>query len=198
MRPARRIVPRALPTLAAATLLALAGALVLQALQGDARAARLTPTTASPPAGLARHRLTVVSHPACASLRIVRESAPHRGASRRTRTPFSGELRTGRLRLVLTCPGRRPLPAQVVLDRDRWLDLWLQPPQSAKPTKCPDPLRSPGVSCEPKPHGSTVGPEGVPIARPAVRSSDRDPLRATHAAAQPRTRGPPTSLKRSG
>ncbi len=171
MRPARRrIVPRALPTLAAATLLALAGALVLQALQGDARAARLTPTTASasPPAAPARHRLTVVSHPACASLRIVRESAPHRGASRRTRTPFSGELRTGRLRLVLTCPGRRPLPAQVVLDRDRWLDLWLQPPQSAKPTRCPDHSRSPGVDCETEPHGSTVGPEGVPIARPVV------------------------------
>src|SRR6266516_4115713 len=104
MRPARRrIVPRALPTLAAATLLALAGALVLQALQGDARAARLTPTTASPPAGLARHRLTVVSHPACGALRIIREGGPRRGASRTTHTPFSGALRAGHLRLVLTC-----------------------------------------------------------------------------------------------
>jgi YVTN family beta-propeller protein len=65
----------------------------------------------------------VVTHPAAASLRIRAAG----GAVRSARTPFSGRLRGGHLVLTLSGAGRNPLTQAVLLDRDRSLELWLDP-----------------------------------------------------------------------
>ena len=69
------------------------------------------------------HRLHVAVHPQEATLRI--QSAD--GAVRATRTPFTGRLPGGHLVLTLTRPGRNTLTQRVLLDRDRTLELWMDP-----------------------------------------------------------------------
>ncbi|MFL6129240.1 MAG: PQQ-binding-like beta-propeller repeat protein [Mycobacteriales bacterium] len=71
----------------------------------------------------APHRLKVTSDPAGAQLRITRED----GATTVQRTPFSGTVAGGRLRLTLVRPGYNPLTEQLDLDRDRSLHRWLDP-----------------------------------------------------------------------
>jgi DNA-binding beta-propeller fold protein YncE len=68
-------------------------------------------------------RLRVTTHPPGAALSI--RSAG--GATRRTTTPFRGTLRGGGLELVVRRAGYNRLVQQVVLDRHRSLDLWLDP-----------------------------------------------------------------------
>ena len=91
-----------------------------QAVAGN-RAARL----AAADEQLARgsYRLVVTSHPAGAALRIVTAE----GVARSARTPFAGTLRGGRLTLTLTAPGRNQLVQPLLLDRDRAVELWLDP-----------------------------------------------------------------------
>jgi YVTN family beta-propeller protein len=72
---------------------------------------------------LRTHRLRVVTHPDRVTLRIV----PAAGAARAARTPFAGQLKGGHLLLTLTSPGRNDLTQPVLLDRDRSLELWLDP-----------------------------------------------------------------------
>jgi YVTN family beta-propeller protein len=72
---------------------------------------------------LKAHRLEVVAHPEEATLRIQAAS----GAVRTARTPFDGRLQGGHLVLTLTRPGRNPLTQPVLLDRNRSLELWLDP-----------------------------------------------------------------------
>jgi YVTN family beta-propeller protein len=69
------------------------------------------------------HRLQVTSHPEGATLRIQRAGA----AARVARTPFKGQLDGGHLTLVLSAAGSNTLTQPVVLDRDRSMDLWLDP-----------------------------------------------------------------------
>ncbi|HZD01013.1 MAG TPA: YncE family protein [Actinomycetes bacterium] len=69
------------------------------------------------------HRLRVVAHPQGATLRIRRAG----GAVRSGRTPFTGRLPGGHLVLTLTRPGRNTLTQPVLLDRDRSLELWMDP-----------------------------------------------------------------------
>jgi DNA-binding beta-propeller fold protein YncE len=69
------------------------------------------------------HRLQVVAHPQEATLRIRAAS----GAVRTTRTPFAGRLKGGHLVLTLSSRGRNTLTQSVLLDRDRSLELWLDP-----------------------------------------------------------------------
>jgi DNA-binding beta-propeller fold protein YncE len=69
------------------------------------------------------HRLTVTSDPPGAQLRITRED----GSSKVKRTPFSGSVVGGRLRLTLVRPGYNTLTEKVDLDRDRALHRWLDP-----------------------------------------------------------------------
>jgi YVTN family beta-propeller protein len=69
------------------------------------------------------HRLRVTSHPEGATLRIQRAGA----AARVARTPFKGRLEGGHLTLVLSAAGSNTLTQPVVLDRDRSMDLWLDP-----------------------------------------------------------------------
>jgi YVTN family beta-propeller protein len=69
------------------------------------------------------HRLQVTSHPEGATLRIQRAGA----AARVARTPFKGRLEGGHLTLVLSAAGSNTLSQPVVLDRDRSMDLWLDP-----------------------------------------------------------------------
>jgi YVTN family beta-propeller protein len=69
------------------------------------------------------HRLHVAVHPPEATLRIQTAG----GAVRTTRTPFTGRLRGGHLVLRLTGPGRNTLTQRVLLDRDRSLELWMDP-----------------------------------------------------------------------
>ncbi|HEY6744910.1 MAG TPA: beta-propeller fold lactonase family protein [Mycobacteriales bacterium] len=69
------------------------------------------------------HRLTVTSDPAGAQLRIARED----GVTTVMRTPFSGRVVGGRLRLTLTMPGYNPLVEHLDLDRDRTVQRWLDP-----------------------------------------------------------------------
>jgi DNA-binding beta-propeller fold protein YncE len=68
------------------------------------------------------HRLRVVTHPEQATLRI--QSA---AAGRAARTPFTGRLKGGHLVLTLSSPGRNTLTQPVLLDRDRSVELWLDP-----------------------------------------------------------------------
>src|SRR3954454_16197372 len=69
------------------------------------------------------HRLKVTSDPPGAQLRITRED----GSSKVTRTPFSGTVTGGHLRLTLVRPGYNPLTERLDLDRDRALHRWLDP-----------------------------------------------------------------------
>jgi DNA-binding beta-propeller fold protein YncE len=69
------------------------------------------------------HRLKVTSDPPGAQLRITRED----GSTKVKRTPFSGTVAGGRLRLTLVRPGYNPLTEQLDLDRDRALHRWLDP-----------------------------------------------------------------------
>jgi YVTN family beta-propeller protein len=69
------------------------------------------------------HRLQVVAHPQDATLRIQAAS----GAVRTTRIPFTGRLRGGHLVLTLARAGRNTLTQSVLLDRDRSLELWMDP-----------------------------------------------------------------------
>jgi YVTN family beta-propeller protein len=78
------------------------------------------------------HRLRVVTHPDGATLRI-RSAAAAAGtaataqAPRTARAPFTGRLRGGHLTLTVSAPGRNTLTQPVLLDRDRSLELWLDP-----------------------------------------------------------------------
>jgi DNA-binding beta-propeller fold protein YncE len=69
------------------------------------------------------HRLRVTSDPQGAQLRITRED----GSTTVKRTPFSGTVTGGRLRLTLTRPGYNPLTEQLDLDHDRAVHRWLDP-----------------------------------------------------------------------
>jgi YVTN family beta-propeller protein len=70
-----------------------------------------------------RHRLRVVTHPTGAEL-VMR--LPD-GSTRTVTTPYTGRAPGGELSLALSRPGYNPLNQQVVLDRRRSLDLWLDP-----------------------------------------------------------------------
>jgi DNA-binding beta-propeller fold protein YncE len=74
-------------------------------------------------AELRRHtwRLRVTTHPAGAALQVRTAG----GATRRGTSPFAATLRGGHLELTLSRPGYNRLVQQVVLDRHRSLDLWL-------------------------------------------------------------------------
>jgi YVTN family beta-propeller protein len=72
---------------------------------------------------LRTHRLRVVTHPDHVTLRL----ATAAGAARAARTPFAGQLKGGHLLLTLSSPGRNDLTQPVLLDRDRSLELWLDP-----------------------------------------------------------------------
>ncbi|MGH2554439.1 MAG: YncE family protein [Actinomycetota bacterium] len=74
-------------------------------------------------AALPRHRLTVRSHPAGASLRL---GTPD-GSTRTVRTPFKGRVAEGRVELTLRLKGYNPLTEYVDLRKNRTLDLWLDP-----------------------------------------------------------------------
>lgn len=70
------------------------------------------------------HRLQVTTNPDGATLRI--QSAAG-GAARVARTPFKGRARGGHLVLTLSRPDSNTLTQRVLLDRDRSVDLWLDP-----------------------------------------------------------------------
>jgi YVTN family beta-propeller protein len=74
------------------------------------------------------HLLRIVTHPEVATLRI-RSAVGTAGtqAPRAARTPFTGRLRGGHLTLTVGAPGRNTLTQPVLLDRDRSLELWLDP-----------------------------------------------------------------------
>jgi YVTN family beta-propeller protein len=84
-----------------------------------------TAATAQAEQRLARevHRLQVVIHPREATLRIQTAA----GTVRATHTPFTGRLPGGHLVLTLTRPGSNTLTQRVLLDRDRSLELWMDP-----------------------------------------------------------------------
>ena len=121
--------------------LLLAAAVAVGALQlagrADRTAVQATPSTgpaARPPAAEAAEldarlrtqvfKLRVTSHPAGAAVQL----RPLAGGQARTaRTPLSARVRGGRLQLTLTRPGFNRLVQPVLLDRDRRLDLWLDP-----------------------------------------------------------------------
>jgi YVTN family beta-propeller protein len=69
------------------------------------------------------HRLRVTTHPEGATLRIQRPG----GAAKVARTPFKGKVGGGHLVLTLSRPGSNTLTQRVLLDRDRSMDLWLDP-----------------------------------------------------------------------
>jgi DNA-binding beta-propeller fold protein YncE len=69
------------------------------------------------------HRLQVTTHPDGATLRIERPG----GATKMARTPFKGKVRGGHLVLTLSRPGRNTLTQRVLLNRDRSMELWLDP-----------------------------------------------------------------------
>jgi len=69
------------------------------------------------------HRLRVVTHPDGAALRIQGAAGPARAA----RTPFAGRLKGGHLVLTLSSPGRNTFTQPILLDRDRSVELWLDP-----------------------------------------------------------------------
>ena len=71
----------------------------------------------------APRRLRVTSDPPGAQLRITRED----GSSTVRRTPFSGTVAGGHLRLTLVRPGYNSLTEELDLDRDRSLHRWLDP-----------------------------------------------------------------------
>ena len=71
----------------------------------------------------APHRLRVTSDPPGAQLRITRED----GRTAVKRTPFSGTVAGGHLRLTLARPGYNSLTEELDLDRDRALQRWLDP-----------------------------------------------------------------------
>jgi sugar lactone lactonase YvrE len=76
-----------------------------------------------PPAVAARHRLAVTSHPPGASLRIVGPD----GSARTARTPFQGMVMGGQIQLTVTRAGYNRLTQQLMLDRDRSVEQWLDP-----------------------------------------------------------------------
>jgi DNA-binding beta-propeller fold protein YncE len=69
------------------------------------------------------HRLRVTTHPDGATLRIQRAGA----AAKVVRTPFAASVAGGHLTITLTRPGMNPLTQRVLLDRDRSMDLYLDP-----------------------------------------------------------------------
>jgi YVTN family beta-propeller protein len=69
------------------------------------------------------HRLQVTTHPGGATLRIQRAG----GADEEARTPFKGRVKGGHLILSLSRPGSNTLTQQVLLDRDRSMEVWLDP-----------------------------------------------------------------------
>jgi YVTN family beta-propeller protein len=69
-------------------------------------------------------RLEITTHPAGATVRVRPEAG---GRIRSGRTPMLARLRGGHLRLTLARPGSNRLVLPVLLDRDRALDLWLDP-----------------------------------------------------------------------
>jgi YVTN family beta-propeller protein len=71
----------------------------------------------------AAHRLKVTTHPGGATLRIERPA----GATKIARTPFQGKISGGHLFLTLSRPGSNTLTQRVLLDRDRSMELWLDP-----------------------------------------------------------------------
>jgi len=71
----------------------------------------------------APHRLAVTTQPPGAQLSIVRAD----GSTTRARTPFTGTVLGGRLRLTLVHPGYNRLSEPLLLDRDRSLRRWLDP-----------------------------------------------------------------------
>ncbi len=81
--------------------------------------------TAAPPEGRPGppRRLVVASHPAGAALRV----ATADGRTRTGRTPFAATVTGGPVTLTLTRAGYNRLVQPVQLDRDRSLELWLDP-----------------------------------------------------------------------
>jgi YVTN family beta-propeller protein len=69
------------------------------------------------------HRLRVTTHPEGATLRIQRAGGPAQVA----RTPFKGQVKGGHLTLVLSAAGSNTLSQRLLLDRDRSMELWLDP-----------------------------------------------------------------------
>jgi DNA-binding beta-propeller fold protein YncE len=69
-------------------------------------------------------RLQITTHPAKATVRV----RPRAGGPVRTgTTPLLARVRGGHLRLTLTRPGSNRLVVPILLDRDRALELWLDP-----------------------------------------------------------------------
>jgi YVTN family beta-propeller protein len=94
----------------------------------SARAGTTASTVAAPAADEQRlaaetHRLKVTTHPDGARLRIQRAG----GSAQVARTPFKGQVKGGHLTLTFSRPGANTLTQRVLLDRDRSLDLWLDP-----------------------------------------------------------------------
>jgi YVTN family beta-propeller protein len=91
--------------------------------------AATTPATSAAAAGdeqrlAARtHTLRITTHPNGATLRIQRAGA----AARVARTPFAAAVAGGHLTVTLTRAGMNPLTQQVLLDRDRSMNLYLDP-----------------------------------------------------------------------
>jgi YVTN family beta-propeller protein len=94
-----------------------------------ARAASATPSTTAAAAvdeqrlAARTHTLRITTHPSGATLRIQRVGA----AARVARTPFAATVAGGHLAVTLTRAGMNPLNQRVLLDRDRSMDLYLDP-----------------------------------------------------------------------
>jgi DNA-binding beta-propeller fold protein YncE len=80
-----------------------------------------THTIGAPPA--TRHRVKIITHPAGARVRIQSEN----GLSRIDRTPFAAKVPEGEVTLILTHKGYNRLTEQVVVSRNRRIELWLDP-----------------------------------------------------------------------
>ncbi|CAN5271891.1 hypothetical protein BH20ACT24_BH20ACT24_14920 [soil metagenome] len=91
--------------------------------------ARAAPAGAQPGAGAlgageaGPHHLRIVSTPEGASVRI---EGPD-GSTSKGRTPFDGEVASGDVTVSLSLAGHNPLTETFGLDRDRTIQLWLDP-----------------------------------------------------------------------
>ncbi len=126
----RRRLPAAVAAVALAVLLAACdgGRSPARPSGAQAQAGTTVSTTAAPDQGEQRlaakaHRLQVTTHPEGARLRIQHAG----GAAQAARTPFKGQVKGGHLTLTLSRAGSNTLIQRVLLDRDRSMDLWLDP-----------------------------------------------------------------------
>jgi YVTN family beta-propeller protein len=128
-RRSRRLLAAAVGTALAVLLAGCTGGGAPNRPAGARAATTTTPTTTAIAAAdeqrlaAQRHKLRITTHPDAATLRIKRAGA----AAKVARTPFASVVTGGHLTITLTRPGMNPLTQQVLLDRDRSMDLYLDP-----------------------------------------------------------------------